>query len=255
MSSAHSLYDGEEELVFNPDSARGRYKWGGTPVPGVTTILGVLDKGPHLMQWASNCASQFWVDEGPDIGAARMLDVYDAARKEYIRLRDHAAFVGTTIHKHAENALLAGKIPDLPAEATEYLEVKAGCDAFESFMGDNSVAPIDVERVVLSRRHRYAGTCDLYGTVNGKIGLWDFKTSKRYFKGKPYMAHKLQLAAYAAALGEELCIKIDRGGIIRLDKTNSKWELYEIDLDDELKALWVQVKEMYDAVRKFERKR
>jgi hypothetical protein len=104
-----------------------------------------------------------------------------------------AASEGTIIHELIESFITKREI--LVPE--EYIGIKK---AFESFLKEHSFFSHKdwIEKKVKHPNHRYAGTLDLLGEVDGAFSLIDIKTS-----AKVYEDYRLQTAAYFYALNEE----------------------------------------------------
>lgn len=174
-------------LKFYP--ASHRYKLDGDWVPGVTTILGVLDK-PGLRKWAASSVAEYVADN-----RATVEGLYDAGRGPMVGMlkevpwqkRDDAAARGTTFHDIAEQ-IVGGAEVDVPEHLVPLVE-----NALQ-FMDDYDIKPIMSEACVASREHRYAGKFDLI--ADSKIGrsIFDWKSGKRI-----YPTFAFQLAAYAFA--------------------------------------------------------
>src|SRR5665213_1834664 len=100
-------------LVFYPKAHR--YKLDGEWVPGVTTIIGVLEK-PAIAKWAAGQVAEYVADNREAVG-----HLYSAGRGPMVaalkevpwQKRDDAATRGTTLHDFAER-LLHGEQVDVP---------------------------------------------------------------------------------------------------------------------------------------------
>ena len=171
-------------LVFYPSSHR--YKLDGEWVPGVTTIIGVLDKSGPLSKWAAESVASFVADDREAIEALRTMGrepMVAALKAMPWQKRDEAAARGTTFHALAEQILL-GHVVQVPPEQVGLVESAL------AFMDAYKIDPTLVEVAVGSREHKYAGTADLI--ANGAI--WDWKSGKRIYPSVPF-----QLSAYAGA--------------------------------------------------------
>ena len=100
-------------------------------------------------------------------------------------------------------------------------------------MEAHKVEPIATEFKIFSRKHMYAGTCDLDAVIDGERCIVDFKTSSGIY---PEML--LQTAAYQFARAEELYggelwgdqpNKYDARWIVRFDKKTGKFEAKRFD--------------------------
>ena len=86
------------------------------------------------------------------------------------------------------------------------------------------------EQLVYSRHNGYAGTADLIGTLNGRLAVLDIKTGPNV-----YPEYKLQLAAYAVAVGEmtghipDVCANLHlRNGTVVQSNTFTASELFPL---------------------------
>ncbi len=100
---------------------------------------------------------------------------------------------GTLIHEAVEGILL-GKDPDIDPS------IAPSVDSFLSFIQERNiqVTPELVEKRIVSRDHRYAGTADALALIDGKFGVLDIKTSQAIYRD-----YNLQTAAYMDALKDE----------------------------------------------------
>lgn len=169
------------EAIKAASKAHTIYKTtGGTRVPSVTTILGVLGK-PWLLDWAWNLGR-----EGIEM-------------KGYV---DRLAGIGTLVHAMILEDLSGG---ERRADRDQFSadQNSLADNSFLSYLewkrGLSSIEPCLLEHKIISERHRFGGTFDFYGRVNGEYTLIDFKTSKGV-----YTEHFIQLAAYDIALRENL---------------------------------------------------
>lgn len=153
--------------------ARRQYRVDGKRVPGVTTVLGVLDK-PALVGWASRTAADAAVEavaNGMPHDAAK-----EAGRKAVFARRDKAADLGTRAHAMVE-AHFAGEeisvdVSD-PEKAKVYACARRAIDHIEK----------TCTRVVLSETAYtspmgFGGTLDLVVERDGKLLIADLKTGK-----------------------------------------------------------------------------
>lgn len=148
---------------FNPTNHT--YRLDGFSVPSVTAVLAPIDdlSSPSLAQYL-------------EIARQRGTDVHAATERHDLLTR----FADKNGAWHPENPTVA-----------PYL------DAWKSFLADTQFEIHAVEQVVASKRHRYAGTLDRLGVLNGRRVVIDIKTGATL---KPVMG--IQLAAYQAAVNE-----------------------------------------------------
>lgn len=126
---------------------------------------------------------------------------------------------GTILHKQVEVFLESGewKEPkDLPEIYKEWLIVEKGDlklsldnTDFPSYFKKYPFEVISLEKEVCNHHNRYAGRCDIKGVMDGKVTLFDVKTSTAIDRDRKLKFLK-QLTAYAHAEGnqdvEQLCI-------------------------------------------------
>jgi len=173
------------------------YTLDGHKVPGVTTVVGTLDK-PALVGWAAEQTAAYGMThlfsiaaKATSIEELASLDlgrIYEDMKKARFRTTKEAAVRGTRVHSFAE-ALVEGRDADVPEE------LAGPVNAVARFLDQWEIESTRKELVVAHGGHRYAGTADLYGTAP-KLGsfLLDWKTGKRV-----YSETALQLAAYRFA--------------------------------------------------------
>lgn len=174
-------------LKFYP--ASHRYKLDGEWVPGVTTILGVLDK-PGLRKWAASQVAEYVADNAEAVTSLRNLgrDLMVRTLKDIPwQRRDDAAARGTAFHEYAER-ILGGDEVDVPEGIIPLVESAL------RFMDEYEIRPILTETLVGSREHRYAGTADLFAESRIGTAIFDWKSGK-----KVYPTTALQLIAYSRA--------------------------------------------------------
>lgn len=170
-------------------------------LPGVTTVLKVLDK-PQLMQWAK------------DVTAAKAVANIDALLNRsqdegfrYLRFasdeaRNDRAEIGTNVHGWIEAELTDGFYPEIETSDTEQM-----VEQFKLFQFDHLIVCHWAERTVAHFGAGYAGTGDGYWSITclhdgptcmGQPAgeaidvLIDIKTSRHTFK-----EHFSQLVALA----------------------------------------------------------
>ena len=173
------------------------YRLDGQHVPGVTTILGILDK-PAIPKWAARVVAEYVADNPDGLEHLRAMGrgpMVEALRNMPWQRRDEAADRGTTLHDFAER-ILNGEDVELD-ESDPLLPVVENAIAF---MEDWRIEPLLVEAACASREHRWAGTLDLIATYtrpdtgHSGVGVFDWKSGKAL-----YPEYVWQLAAYGHA--------------------------------------------------------
>lgn len=200
------LYNGKYHMVHNPN-ARGRaprYKVNDELKPkGVTTILGkTLAK--DLMQWAVDCACDYLRGKLPVITEA---DLTEAA-KAFAYKRDSGASTGSEAHAMVES-YLKGKTASPQSQ-----EAVNAYNAFVQWFEEMTPTVVNVEEVIFSETHQYAGTYDCMLEIDGKVILGDLKTTNASRKAPNgiYAEYFIQLGAYAMAHEEQRKYEEANGG-------------------------------------------
>lgn len=202
-----------KEQVTKRNRAHITYKLAnGTAVPGVTTVLGVLNK-PALIKWANN------------------LGLIGIDSSKYV---DEKAAIGTLAHQ-----MIADYLRGVETDTSEYskVQIDQAENAVLAFFEWEKTRPIEVvlvEEPLVSEQFRFGGTVDCLGKVNGDLCLIDFKTSSGIF---PEMM--VQLAAYRQLLiecghdiTESIILRVGRTAdegfeermVNHLDK---RWEIFQ----------------------------
>lgn len=180
----------------------------GMAVPGVTTILSVLNK-PALVPWANKLGLQ-----GID-------------STKYV---DEKAAIGTLAHR-----MIADYLQGNETDTSEYSKVQIdqaenAVLSFFEWEKTHHIDPILVEEPLVSEMFRFGGTIDCLGQINGNLCLLDFKTSRGIF---PEML--IQVAAYKQLLVEH-GYEVNQTTILRIGRTDD--EGFEERLVNELDKRW-----------------
>lgn len=180
-------------LAFN--EGRHTYRLDGQWVPGVTGILGCLDK-PAIPKWATGVVAEYVADEPDAVETLRTLGrkaMIGALKEIPWAKRDRAGERGTSLHDDLEHLLLGEEV-DVPDEHVPVIEHAL------QFLEDWRIEPILTEAAVASREHRYAGKLDLIAryrrpdTGHEGVAILDWKSGKMI-----YPEASMQLNAYAFA--------------------------------------------------------
>lgn len=203
------------------------YSDGGIEYTSVTTALSVISK-PALVPWAAKM-SRLAVDEHlrPVVGRTLTQEALDealeAAKRRPTEVKDAASNLGTRAHEMIDAYLTHVQFAITP-------DLEPVLDGFQQWVEASDLALEKTERMLLSRKFDFAGTCDYIGkrSFDGGVVVVDFKTSNAI-----YPEHAVQVAAYAKALEEEDNIKVAEGWCVRLGKNNAEFEARQIlSLDD-----------------------
>jgi hypothetical protein len=190
------------------------YEVGNTLYPAVTTILSVVAR-PNLVAWARRTALEAirqLLETATCLEELRL--ALDEAAQEPERVRDEARERGTAVHQAIALALEG---EPYPSEWEPWVRAALG------FLEDHGLRLLASEQVLVSRRHGYAGTCDVASLQeDGGLVLLDWKT------GGVYSEHALQLGAYAIAL-EEMTGREVRGAYV-VGLRQGSYEARRVDL-------------------------
>ena len=163
------------------------YRLDGAKIPGVTTVLGVLDK-PALKQWAANEAATEAVEHWDELSQLGLLERLERIRYAHKNTLRTASVRGTRIHALGEKVAhgLEVQVPD------EYL---GPVQAYARFLDRWEIETVHTEIPVCHSGYRYGGTADVIATsprlLDGRPFILDVKTGKGVYKETA-----LQLGAY-----------------------------------------------------------
>ena len=166
----------------------------GDKVPGVTTVLGILDK-PNLLRWAWNCGKN-----GVD----------------YLKERDKAADIGTITHLLILNHF-KGTTPDLSEYSQHDISLANNCmKSFYEWEKQHKLEPLFVESVWVSDIYGFGGTPDFVGSVDGKLEIIDYKSGSGIYNNYLY-----QVSAYRQ-LAKEQNLNVERARILRIGRDDNE---------------------------------
>lgn len=172
-------------------------------VPSVTTVLGAV-ASPALTQWAVNQTCAYYAANpeavfNKSVEASYYMGLWYGKRKPEFDSSDYdpynyhkgvlqeAADQGTWIHEFVE-ATLNDDFEPTPQNAQH----EQMAEAFVLWLMDNDVTPVITEKTVYGVG--YAGTLDGIAHINGKLTLFDTKSSRAVHE-----SHRAQLSALGAA--------------------------------------------------------
>jgi hypothetical protein len=192
----------------------------GSQVPGASTICKVGDDQSNLIHWAWNLGN---------------------SGKDYRKVRDQAADVGTVCHFLIE-CYFHGWEPDLGEYAPADIErAQIAFANFLQFWNEQELTVLEPEVQLVSEAHMFGGTIDAPSVDSkGRIVLLDWKTSSGI-----YTSQKLQLAAYERLWNENRPEQIvQRRAVVRIGKdraddhsiewmfsSDNEWEYFKARLD------------------------
>jgi hypothetical protein len=198
--------------------ARHCYWKGKARVPGVTTVIKVMD-APALDAWKvrvqvegtaraafrnppppaalDHYLGEAWTEAerlSSEIDYIERLTAIAKEEFEHERLANEAADVGKQVHALIEHAVRTqlGESVEAPTVTDEALFIFAGWADWAKRVG---LKPIMAEGRVFHAAANYCGTFDLLAEVDGRPAILDWKSSP-----KIYPERRMQSAAYRAAL-------------------------------------------------------
>ena len=180
----------------------------GKKVPGVTTVLGILNK-PALVPWANRLGL-----EGIDV-------------KKFV---DDKADIGTLGHAICTDLLLG-----VPTDYSHYdqhqIDKAENCAlSFFSWLDKHTLIPIIVEGQFANEE--WGGTCDIYGILDGKYTLVDLKTGSGIWEEYLY-----QCSAYAHLLINN-GFPVEEVRVLNIPRAETEKFKEEIYTKDELQTGW-----------------
>lgn len=199
----------------------------GDRVPGVTTILGVMDK-PALVKWANNLGLQ-------GIDSAKYVD--------------GLARIGTLAHYIIECYLKKQDVDYSDYTENEITAAENSVLKFFRWLESNNFEVIASELQLVSDKYNYGGTIDCICKLNGKVTLLDFKTCKGC-----YSEHHTQAVAYKL-LAEEFDYKIDDIRILRIGRDDDEgFEEITVGKIDAHERRFHICRELYEVNKELNRK-
>ena len=222
-----------------------RYSWNeGAKVPGVTSVMKMLDKSGPLVGWAKRetaaCAVRNLAlletmvrDGGPEAATKWLSAIPDYQRET-------AAETGTLVHALAE--AIHRKIE---------IEVDATTEPFiSSYLRWTAVYRphiLNAEYMVYSEAHRYGGTADLAAKINGETWLIDIKTGKAAYPETALQLAALHFADFAGRLDDGRRYKVPaatRFGVLHIRPEQTELIPYGVTEADY--GAFLACRELYD---------
>jgi hypothetical protein len=140
-------------------------------VPGITTILGLLNK-PALLQWANN------------------LGLKNIELRAYV---DDKADIGTLAHAMITDKL-EGKVTNTSDYSKNQIDLAENSVlSFWSWEKEHHIEEVVFcERPMVSEMYRFGGTLDIYAKINGKHEIIDLKTGKGIYSEASWQCSALK---------------------------------------------------------------
>lgn len=122
-------------------------------------------------------------------------------------VKNKSASEGTAVHEAAE-AILLGQNPEIDPKIAPAIQ------SFTNFLNQKNIHVTKefVEKRIVNRDHRYAGTVDAIALIDGKLGVLDIKTSQAIYRD-----YNLQTSAYMDALKNEFA-GLETRWILKIDQ-------------------------------------
>ena len=160
------------------------YTLDGARIPGVTTVIGILDK-PALVNWAAAETAAYADEHWARLSSMRSADRIKELEKARYQTNRTAVVRGNRLHEFGRKVAAEGS-------ASVPLEHRRAAEAFARFLDRWELEPVCLESPVCNTEWVYGGTLDSIMT-SPKLGtvLLDIKTGKGV-----YAETALQLAAY-----------------------------------------------------------
>jgi hypothetical protein len=276
-NTVEMMYDDAEHSYFRFDGEGNRIE-----IPSVTTILKVaIDKSPALMAWAVKlCAVHITENLFNADGTMRQLSteeftqLVDAAKGQHKVKLDEAGDIGKVAHDFLERiakdaiehtdgyVTRASFLPQMPNGYVQgsdvALELRTSLArncvvAGLNWIKRHNVRFVHAERKIYSKAYDFAGTtdgvayvdsCDDISCCRGesfkaRLAVLDYKSSNELRE-----SYAWQCSAYQFALIEELGLDIKYRYVLRLGKTDGRFEpwmidskFFNLDIDTFLNAL------------------
>jgi len=166
----------------------------GVIFPGVTTIIGILNK-PALVPWANKLGLQ-----GIDV-------------KRFV---DDKADIGTLAH-----AMIIDRLLNRLTNTTDYSQqqidaAENACLSFYAWQKKHDLVIISGEQSLVSEKYEFGGQYDIYGTVDEKHELLDLKTGRGIWED-----HYYQLGGYLLLMDEQN-IHVDQIRILNIPRSEDE---------------------------------
>jgi len=206
--------------MSDKNKAHIRYrKADNTIVPGVTTVLGLLNK-PALVKWANNLGLQ-------GIDSTKYVD-------------DKAA-IGTLAH-----AMVTDRLTGMETDLSDYSQnqIDSATNSALSFWEWEKSHKIGAvhfcERPLVSEEYGFGGTLDIYAEVDGEDEIIDLKTGKGIFDEHIYQVSTLKI------LLQEHGHNVSRVRVLNIPRTEDESFAEKVPTEKEMILGWLIFKNLLD---------
>lgn len=204
----------------------------GKRLPSVTTILSRFKDSGALLYWANTQGL-----EGKTLDQARI----------------PAATAGTMAHSLVEAHLNKQPLPELSGDADVIAKARRAFDAFLTWSEMSRLEIRHTEVSLVSDTHKFGGTLDAIGIINGGNGLAliDWKTSNSVYSDYLY-----QMAAYRLLWEETYPEHPITGGfhLCRFSKEDGDYAHHHFPSLDEEAETFLIMRRLYDRVKATEKR-
>lgn len=231
----NTIKRGDSRFYVNPET--------GAKAPGVTSIIGMLNK-PFLQPWAAKVVAEEAV---ADVGTLVSMTIrnpeaaVDYLKRAPYRQTSAAADTGTEAHDAFERIAKGLPVGRLHPDVEPFVV------HFDEFIEEFKPEYVFMEETVWSERHDYAGSFDALTIIDGALTWVDYKTTR----SGVHEEVGLQLSAYSHA---DYIIRPD-GSRVPLPKGEygaclwirpDEWGVYPIRIDDEIFADFLHLRAIFD---------
>lgn len=223
------------------------------PVTGVSTYCNSLSKD-FMGPWAAKLAAEYIAENWGTTTKAKLID---AAKKRFRAVSNVGKRAGKLGHLYVE-ARLKGKDIVMPTADADLKVIESVARAFDKFTEDWQPDMLEIEKVLYSKSHNYAGTADFIAEIDGKLVIGDWKTSNtsRYNPDGIYETYFMQLGGYCIAYEEMTGKEVGELVVVNLPKDGSNYKLKRLEdlgmskLDCML--YFLNVKQAYELNQRFQ---
>lgn len=211
------------------------YRLDGEKIPGVTSVIKVLDK-PALVGWAAKQSASYAIENWAELGDLPLMERATKIEKARFDTTKKATTRGHRIHEFGDR-LSRGESVEVPDE------YRGPAEAYAKFLDDWEMETVVTETPVCHTEYRYGGTFDAIGR-SPRLGqvMLDIKTGKGV-----YAETALQMAGYRFA---DLMIDdepmIDTDGAYVAHVLGDTVDLVPIKQDDSITAAFLYCLELHE---------
>jgi len=211
--------------------------------PSVTDICSIAN--PFNPTWWYKATRKKLVEAGEDLNKVDPIEVCNSYKWDSQK-------IGHNVHKGIE-MFLSGKPFDECSEGMVNDQVVM-LSYLVKWAKEKKLKPIAMEEPLYSHKHKFAGTPDVIGTLNGGKSLLviDWKTDgvprDKSAERERVAKYYWQLSAYALAYEETFDVKVNKGYVVRASKT-LELNVYFFKSFTEGKAEFIQLRGIYKRVK------